>query len=183
MCSKHSPPCSDRGSLSGSSNASTTHRTEEELERLQRRLKALTQENQALVQNNLGTRKKVQLDMSVVADMRKKAKCTLFHEIEFLKSEEQFDDLSNSKTFGRRVLEQFHSDQDELRECWNACKTFAKTALNTRRADVQSTIQHQVMLMLKHSAIDSKDEVPLDLRKELGKNNETMVNKGDFILK
>ena len=103
--------------------------------------------------------------------------------VKFLKSEDQFDDLSNSKTFGRRVLEQFHLEQDELRECWNACKCFAKTALNTRRADVQSAIQHQVMLMLKHSAIDSRDKVPFDLRKELGKNNETMVNKGNFILK
>ena len=112
--------------------------------------------------------------MSVAADMRKKAKHTLF---------QKFDDLSNSKTFGRRVLEQFHSEQDELREHWNACKKFAKTALNTRRADVQSAIQHQVMLMLKHSAIDSKDDVPFDMRKELGKNNETMVNKGNFILK
>ena len=116
MCNKHSPPCSDRGSLSGSSNASTTPRTEDELERLQRRSEALTQENRALVQNNLGTRKKAKLDMSVAADTREKAKHTLFHEIEFLKSEDQFDDLSNGKTFGRRVLEEFHLEQDELRK-------------------------------------------------------------------
>ena len=56
----------------------------------------------------------VKVDLGVARDVQKKAKHTLFHSIKFLKSEDEFEDLSNDKTFGRHVLEQFALEEDEI---------------------------------------------------------------------
>jgi len=120
----------------------------------------------------------LKVDLGIATDVRKKVKYTLFHSIKFLKSEDEFEDLSNDKTFGRRVLQQFALEEDEIRAYWNAYKKIAKTALNSRRADVQSSIQNQVLLMFQNSEIDLEETTSVQLEKNLKKNRDTMVNKG-----
>ena len=169
---------SDRESISSTSNTGSGYRSMEEYEQLQRKLEKIRKEKEQLIQNNLAKQMPVKVDLGVATDVRKKVKYTLFHSIKFLKSEDEFEDLSNENTFGRRVLEQFALEEDEIRAYWNAYKKIAKTALNSRRADVQSSIQNQVLLMFQNSEIDLEETTSVQLEKNLKKNRDTMVNKG-----
>ena len=62
----------------------------------------------------------------------------------------------------------------------HACKKHAKTALNTRRSDVQCSIHEQVVRMLQKTEWlnGDLDEVT-SARKPWLTNNATMVKKGE----
>mgnify|MGYP000182406470 FL=1 len=129
------------------------------------------------------THGKVVVDENVKAQIRRHVKHTIFHDIKFIKSAEEFDDLSQSHTFGRKViasLSNSHNQSMNPRDLWNAYKKHAKTALNIRRSDVQYSIHEQVVRMLQKTEWlnGDLDEVT-SARKPWLTNNATMVKKGE----
>ena len=128
------------------------------------------------------THGKVVVDENVKAQIRRYVKHTIFHDIKFIKSAEEFDDLSQSHTFGRKViasLSNSYTKNINPRDLWNACKKHAKTALNMRRSDVQHSIQEQVVHMLQKTEwLKGKLDEVSSARKPWLKNNATMIKKG-----
>jgi hypothetical protein len=123
------------------------------------------------------------VDENVKAQIRRYVKYTIFHDIKFIKTAEEFDDLSKPHTFGQKVIASLSNSYNKHmnpRDLWNACKKHAKTALNTRRSDVQYSIHEQVVRMLQKTEWlnGDLDEVT-SARKPWLTNNATMVKKGE----
>ena len=119
-------------------------------------LKAKFQQEQTeklqLLANLSSSHSSVGVDDNIKAQIRRQVKYTIFHDIKFIKSTEEFEDLSNKHTFGRRVLSHLTNTNTKNvnpRDLWNAYKKIAKTALNICRSDVQYGIQEQVLFMLQ----------------------------------
>ena len=125
----------------------------------------------------------VAVDENVKAQIRRYVKYTIFHDIKFIKTSEEFDDLSKPHTFGQKVIASLSNSYNKHmnpRDLWNAYKKHAKTALNTRRSDVQCSIHEQVVRMWQKTEWlkGDLDEVT-SARKPWLTNNATMVKKGE----
>ena len=148
-------------------------------------LKARFQQEQSeklqLLANLSTSYSSVGVDDTIKAQIRRYVKYTIFHDIKFIKSNEEFEDLSNKHTFGRRVLSHLSNTNTKTanpRDLWNVYKKIAKTALNIRRSDVQYGIQEQVLFMFQKT-----DWEKGKLDKETADKKGWLKNKGSMVTK
>lgn len=159
------------------SESSTSDFTQESFQELKAQSQRSEREKRELIASHLSSASVVWVNDAIKSQTRRCVKCTLFHEIKFIKSNAVFEDLTTKKTFGRKVLSQF-SVNGRHKEHWSACKKIAKSALNVRRSDVQCGIQHQVSSMWQKTDWMNNDSPEDGASKDWLKGTGTMVEKG-----
>ena len=161
------------------SESSTSDFTQESFQELKAQSQRSERKKRELIATHLGGASVVRANDVVKSQMQRCVKCTLFHDIKFIKSNAVVEDLTTENTFGRKVLSQFNVN-GQHKDHWSACKKIAKSALNVRRSDVQHGIQHKVSLMWQKTDWMKNGSSEDGASKDWLKGTGTMVEKGEF---
>lgn len=87
-------------------------------------------------------------DNTLANEITRVVKSEIFKKVKFITTQQQLDDLLDSNSIGRRIISRFSIETDKHVSFWNTYKNTVRTALNSKRSEVQTSIQKAVKAMM-----------------------------------
>jgi len=91
------------------------------------------------------------LDPNVRKDIVRTVKQDLFKKVKFITSQKALDDITTQGSIGQQIVERFNVAREDQEAFWNTYKHDARKALNSKRNEVQTSIQKAVRAMFEAS--------------------------------
>lgn len=114
---------------------------------------------------------KYRMEASVASDVKRKVKHDVFKQIKFIPNSYFLNDLSNPYSFGNVILNMYKIDAQDHLQWWNTYKETAKKALNTKRSNVNTAIQAEILAMHANKTEDAETGINVE------KSNDTICDQ------
>ena len=140
-------------------------------------------EKNDLIATTQNAHRNVPVDNAMKGEIERYVKSCVFSDIKFIRSIEELEDMTSEHSFAKRILDQFRISISRQAGYWKTYKNIAKQALNARKANVQTTIQEEIIMMFAKTDYENGllDDIDETMKKKWNRNQDTRVYQGKCI--